>query len=409
MDFEAIVRANSQLSRIQDIDILLEQILLMARKVVNADAGSIYVKKTTLTHGRDDERLFIMYAQNDTLQKSLPPGHKQVYSRLSIPIDEKSIAGYCGLTKTIINLPDMYDIPRETPYSFNSSFDEISGYKTVSTLTFPLVHEENLLGVIQVINKKAEDGSIASFSKEDEFALTNFAESATAAVLRANVTRALIMRLVKMAELRDPTETGAHVDRVSNYAVELYDRWSHENDVPAEEKANFRDVLKIGAMLHDVGKVAISDLILKKPGRFTEDEYVAMKEHTLHGAKLFGDSYSLVDSVSKDIAFTHHENWDGSGYPGWINPFTKATIKSDAEGKPVGKKGEEIPISGRIVAIADVFDALSSKRAYKDPWTEEEVLAEIKKLSGTKFDPELVSIFFKILPVIKNIQETYSS
>jgi len=409
VDFEAIVRANSQLAKIQDIDILLEQILLMAREVVNADAGSIYVKRTAITGGRDDDRLFIKYAQNDTLQKSLPPGQKQVYSRFSLPIDEKSIAGYCGLTRTIINLPDTHRIPQGSPYSFNSSFDTITGYKTVSTLTFPLVHEDNLLGVIQVINKTAGDGSVVAFSREDEFALTNFAESATAAMQRANVTRALIMRLVKMAELRDPTETGAHVDRVSNFAVEIYDRWSYLNNVSEDEKANFRDVLKIGAMLHDVGKVAISDLILKKPGRFTDAEYVTMKEHTLHGARLFGDSFSLVDSVSKDVAFTHHENWDGSGYPGWVNPFTGAPTKSDAEGRPIGRKGAEIPISGRIVAIADVFDALSSRRAYKEAWTEEEVLNEIRKLSGTKFDPDLVDIFFEILPIIKNIQDMYSA
>ena len=409
VDFEAIVRANSALGKIQDIDILLEKVLLMARKVVNADAGSIYVKQTTVSGGRDVDRLFIQYAHNDTLQKSLPPGQKQVYSRFSLPIDETSIAGYCGVTKSIINLPDMYAIPAGTPYSFNSSFDRMTGYKTTSTLTFPLVAEERLLGVIQVINKGGEEGEVIPFSQEDELALTNFAASATSAMQRAYITRAMIMRLIKMAELRDPTETGAHVQRVSSFAVEIYDRWAYIHGVPDKEKAKFRDVLKVGAMLHDVGKVAISDTILKKPGRFTDEEFEVMKHHTVYGAGLFTDSFSLADTVARDISISHHENWDGTGYPGWIDAFTHEPVKRGGDGKAAGKTGEEIPLAGRIVAIADVFDALSSKRVYKQAWTEDDVLAEMRRLSGVKFDPELVDIFFDILPVIKNIQELYSA
>jgi HD-GYP domain-containing protein (c-di-GMP phosphodiesterase class II) len=160
-------------------------------------------------------------------------------------------------------------------------------------------------------------------------------------------------------------------------------------------------------MLHDVGKVAISDLILKKPGRFTPEEFQIMQHHTLYGAGLFDDPHSSIDTVAKDIALTHHENWDGTGYPGWVDPNKSVPIKTDEAGKPLGKKGEEIPIAGRIVAIADVFDALCSKRVYKEPWGEEEVLAEMRKLAGSKFDPELVDVFFEILPNIKQTQSMY--
>jgi response regulator RpfG family c-di-GMP phosphodiesterase len=132
-----------------------------------------------------------------------------------------------------------------------------------------------------------------------------------------------------------------------------------------------------------------------------------MQHHTIYGAGLFDDPQSPMDIIARDIALTHHENWDGTGYPGWIDPVTETVIKSGEDGKPLGRKGEEIPLAGRIVAIADVFDALCSKRVYKDPWTEEQVLAEIRQLSGVKFDPELVDIFFEILPCIKQIQNLY--
>jgi len=407
INFKSIVHTNSELGQIQDLDILLEQILLMSRRMVNADAGSIYVKQPEEKEEGAD-RLFIKYAQNDTFQKSLPPGEKQIYSRFSIPIDEQSVAGYCACTGKTINLPDMYNIPAETPYSFNSTFDKLTGYKSISSLTFPLSTQERLLGVIQVFNKTNRYGKVVPFSGDDELVLTNFALSATAAMQRAYITRTMILRMIKMSELRDPAETGSHVNRVASYAVEIYDRWAHNHKIPEDERVNFRDILRIGAMLHDVGKVAISDVILKKPGRFTEEEFTIMKYHTVYGASLFDDAVSAIDRIAKDIALTHHENWDGTGYPGWIDPSTMVPIKSDENGRPLGRRGEEIPLAGRIVAIADVFDALGSKRVYKEPWTEEQVLEEMRKLSGTKFDPELVDVFFEVLPLINNTRRLYS-
>jgi HD-GYP domain-containing protein (c-di-GMP phosphodiesterase class II) len=104
---------------------------------------------------------------------------------------------------------------------------------------------------------------------------------------------------------------------------------------------------------------------------------------------------------------THHENWDGTGYPGWIDPVTQEIIQANGEGKPRGRIGEEIPLPGRIVALADVYDALCSRRVYKEPWEEDSVLEEIRKMEGTKFDPELVDIFFEVFPNIKQIQSLY--
>jgi response regulator RpfG family c-di-GMP phosphodiesterase len=331
-----------------------------------------------------------------------------VYSVFSVAVNQKSISGYCAFTRKFINVPDMYNISPNAPYSFNSSFDRLTGYKTVSSLTFPLLTADGrLLGVIQVLNKIDVQGEIIPFSEEDEFLLTHFAANATVALQRAYVTRAMILRMIKMSELRDPKETGSHVNRVAGYAVEIYDRWAHIHKIPAAERDNFRDMLRISSMLHDVGKVAISDLILKKPARFTPEEFRVMQHHTLYGASLFDDVYSPLDRLAREIALTHHENWDGTGYPGWVDPISAVPIKTDEKGMPVGRKGEEIPFGGRIVAIADVFDALCSKRVYKEPWTEDQVLEEIHKLSGTKFDPELVEIFFSVLPSIRQTQSLY--
>jgi HD-GYP domain-containing protein (c-di-GMP phosphodiesterase class II) len=407
-DFKSILRLDSELNQIQDLDLLLERILLEARRVVHADAGSIYVREVVEENGEPLEKLVIKYAQNNTKQKQLPPGQKLIYSVFSLPINRQTISGYSALTKGLINVPDVYNLPSDAPYSFNTSYDQISGYKTTSTLTIPLVTAEGrIMGVIQMINSKDKDGNTIPFSKEDEFLITHFATNATVALQRAYVTRAMILRMIRMSELRDPKETGTHVNRVAGYTVEIYDGLAMAQGIPHEIREKFRDTLKIAAMLHDVGKVAISDVILKKPGRFTPEEYVVMQHHTVYGAALFDDLQSELDSLSRDIALTHHENWDGTGYPGWIDPVTLKPIKTNDQGNPLGKKEEEIPLTGRIVALADVYDALCSRRVYKDPWTEDQVLSEIRNMRGSKFDPEITDIFFNVLPNIKQIQALY--
>jgi response regulator RpfG family c-di-GMP phosphodiesterase len=302
----------------------------------------------------------------------------------------------------------MYNIPAEMPYSFNPVYDKTSGYKCTSSLTIPLLSAEGrLVGVIQVINAMDAAGKVIPFSKDDETLITYFATNAALTLQRAHLTRMMILRMIKMSELRDPKETGTHVNRVAGYALDIYDRWAFRNNISVDEQEKYRDILKIGSMLHDVGKVAISDAILKKPARFTPEEYKIMQDHTVYGAGLFTDTQTTVDILAKDIALTHHENWDGTGYPGWVDPTNGAVIKANSDGSPVGKQGKEIPLGGRIVAIADVYDALCSKRVYKEPWKEEDILLEMRKLSGTKFDPELIDIFFEILPSIKQTESLY--
>ena len=275
-------------------------------------------------------------------------------------------------------------------------------------MTLPLKTQNNIvLGVIQVINAKNARGKIVPFTKDDEILVTHFASNATVALQRAYMTRAMILRMIRMAELRDPKETGAHVNRVAGYAVEIYDHWAFKRGIKEKEREKQKDLLKLAAMLHDVGKVAISDVILKKPARFTEDEYQIMQTHTVYGAQLFDDPQSDFDGIAAEVALTHHENWDGSGYPGWIDPITGKVLIKDKDGHPQPRKGEEIPLWGRIVAIADVYDALLCRRVYKEPWEDEKVYAELRSLSGKKFDPQVVDIFFEILPRIKQVRTRY--
>jgi HD-GYP domain-containing protein (c-di-GMP phosphodiesterase class II) len=399
-EVQEIIRIDSELNKIRDYDLLLERILLEARRVVNADAGSIYV--------REGDQISIKYAQNDTKQRSLPPGEKQAYPHFSIPVNDKSISGYVAMTGRLVNIKDVYRLSRNAPYSYNVAFDKASGYKTKSMLTVPLKTPNNVvLGVIQIINAMGDDGKLLHFTKADEVLVTHFASNATVAMQRAYMTRSMIIRMIRMAELRDPKETGAHVNRVSGYALELYERWAYHHRIPVKEIEKNKDLLKLAGMLHDVGKVAISDLILKKPAKFTPEEYLIMQTHTSSGARLFDDPQSDFDTIAAEVAMTHHENWDGTGYPGWVDPATGEILRTDDEGRPLKLKGEEIPLWGRIVAIADVYDALVSKRVYKAAWNEEDVLKEIRAMSGTKFDPELVDIFFEVLPRIQEIRERY--
>ena len=397
-----IMQTTSRLYSIRDKDILLERILTEARQALNADAGSIYLVEGT--------QLVIHYAQNATLQKRLKPGEKLPFSIFSFPISDETIAGAAVKTKQFINEPNVYDISPDKQYKFGTISDTITGYKTVSALTMPLVAVSgDVLGVLQMINALDVHGRIRAFTSDDEMFLSHFAANAAATLMHASLTREMILRMVQMAELHDPRETGLHVHRVANYAVEIYDRWAFNHNIHRHEREEFRDALKIAAMLHDVGKIGISDSILKKPGKLTPEEYRIMQSHTWRGSKLFLSGNSAVDTMSRDIALRHHENWDGTGYPGHISEETGAIVKYNSTHTAAqGLIGEEIPLGARITAIADVYDALSCKRVYKEEWTENKVLEEIKNQRGIKFDPEITDAFLEVVPRLKEIKKRFS-
>jgi response regulator RpfG family c-di-GMP phosphodiesterase len=215
--------------------------------------------------------------------------------------------------------------------------------------------------------------------------------------------------MIRLAELRDPLETAFHVNRVATFSIEIYQRWAEKNGISSRDMRQMKDILGIASMLHDVGKVAISDTILKKSEKLNNKEREVMKMHTIHGARLFMDSNSDWDDMAAEIALNHHEKWDGSGYPGHISPdlFHKSITTSDITTAP-GKREEEIPLAARIVALADVYDALISNRYYKKSWPEEKVLDYIESEKNKHFDPDMVDAFMDIYDVIKAIREKYS-
>ena len=400
--FQEVLNVGLEVIQTRDIDILLERILTKARYLTNADAGSIYIK--------DESKLLFRYTQNETLQKLLPPGKKLIYSTFTVPVNNQSIAGYVANTGHVVNIENVYDLTDSVPFSFDPSYDRLSGYRTQSVLCFPLkTNTDEVVGVLQLINAKNGHGNIVPFLPEDEPFVVHFANNAAIAIERATMTRDIILRMIKMAELRDPMETGAHVNRVSSYSVELYEAWARLKRINEAEIEQNRDVLKMAAMLHDVGKVAITDLILKKPARLNSSEYEIMKRHTYLGARLFSHQRSDFDRAAFLVTLNHHERWDGHGYPGFVDYATGEPLpgyKSN-DGNAPGKQLEEIPVFGRVVAICDVFDALSSGRSYKEAWDEERVLETMAAEKGKHFDPEMLDIFFSNLEIVRNIMQLY--
>ncbi len=196
----------------------------------------------------------------------------------------------------------------------------------------------------------------------------------------SRVHEEIIFRLSIATEYKDEN-TGLHIHRISHYSEALARKFG----LPKEEVK----LIKLASPMHDIGKIGIPDSILLKPGKLTPEEYNAMKQHTLIGARILSGSSSPLLRMAEEIAISHHEKYDGTGYP-------------------YGISVENIPLSGRIVAVADVFDALSTHRAYKPAFDIEKTLEIIKKERGKHFDPNLVDAFFDILDEILATKEKYA-
>jgi response regulator RpfG family c-di-GMP phosphodiesterase len=185
--------------------------------------------------------------------------------------------------------------------------------------------------------------------------------------------------LGKTAEFKDP-ETANHIERVSHYSRLLSKKYGLSEEI--------QDIIYYASPFHDIGKVGIKDNILLKPGKLTDDEYTIMKTHATIGYEILKDSKSKYLQMGANIAISHHERFDGSGYP-------------------YSLKGTDIPIEGRIVAIADVFDALVSHRPYKVAWSFESAIDLLKDESAKHFDPELVDLFIENIEEIKVIYDNF--
>jgi putative two-component system response regulator len=197
-----------------------------------------------------------------------------------------------------------------------------------------------------------------------------YAERKQAARELARAHHEALVRLAMAAEMRDD-DTGAHIVRMGYLAEAL----AQEIGLPRQEAA----MLRRAAPLHDVGKIGIPDRVLKKAGPLTGDEREVMKRHPELGAGIFGGSRVPLLQMAAEVALTHHERWDGTGYPN-------------------GLAGEQIPVHGRVAAVADFFDALTMDRCYRDAYDDDTALAMLREQRGTAFDPDLVDAFVDAAP-----------
>lgn len=292
-------------------------------------------------------------------------------SELRIPLNA-GFVGYSVRTGEPLLIKDAYQDPR-----FDRRSDEKTHYRTTSVMTVPLMNSMgHVMGVFQAINKQGvnEKGEQDVFSVQDleRLSLTAVysAKTVESAMLNAELeaTQREIIHILGDASESRSQETGDHIQRVAEISYTL----AKLIGLPEEDVDNIR----LAAPMHDLGKVGIPDAILNKPGRFTDEEYAIMKSHSEKGYNMLCNSKRKLLRFAAEIARSHHERWDGRGYPRGI-------------------AGEEIPLAGRICAIADVLDALSSPRCYKQPWPEEKVKEEFIKQRGAQFQPELVDVLIE--------------
>ena len=231
--------------------------------------------------------------------------------------------------------------------------------------------EELITRVINTLQMSLSQKRLSDYS----LTLENAVRDTTAKLEKAQAE--VVSRLAYAAKYKD-TETANHTIRVGWYSRIFARRLGYRNEEC--------ELLFDAAPMHDIGKIGIPDYILLKPGKLNAEEWEIMKTHTSIGGQIFADGSTRLMKFAQTIALCHHEKWDGSGYP-------------------KGLKGEKIPIFGRIVMLADVFDALTTVRPYKAAWGIEQALALIAEESGSSFDPKLVKIFMDALPEIKDIKK----
>jgi len=339
---QILLSLSAELATEHDIRAVLLKLTNATRKLLNADRCSVFL------HDQQRAQLWTIVADG--------------VEEIRIP-DDKGIAGQVLRSGRELNVTDVYENPH-----FDQSTDAATGYRTRRMLALPLADMEgHCLGVFQAINKL--DGE--RFSSDDANLLRHVAMYAGSAIESAQLYERLrkahedvIYKLSHATKFKDP-ETQNHIIRVGLYC-----------DVLAREMGLTppdRESIRLAAPMHDIGKVGVPDRILQKPGALLEEEWAVMKEHTSYGYDILkgGDSHLL--EVAALVALEHHEKWAGGGYPR-------------------DKRGDDISLHGRMTAVADVFDALTSKRHYKAAWDNERVIALFKEERGRHFDPALVDI-----------------
>ena len=290
-------------------------------------------------------------------------------------LDPIEAIGWCRENEPDLVVVD-YMMGEMDGIQFTQQFRALPGYEDIPVLMITANHETSVRhralgsGVTDFLTKPVDNEEFLARARnmlalrKSYKHLADEVRKATAEIVARE--QETIFCLSRAAEYRDP-ETGAHIQRMSHYSRHIASRMG----LPVEQQ----DLLLEAAPMHDIGKVGIPDMILLKPGKLTPEEFAVMQQHSVIGYQVLNASQSPLLKVAAEIAHTHHEKYDGSGYP-------------------QGLAGEDIPLFGRIVAVADVFDALTSERPYKKAWDIDKARQLLLDGAGTHFDPVCVEAFF---------------
>jgi hypothetical protein len=372
-----IYEAGVALGAIEDTNALLNKVCEISLSMCRCQCVSIFAIeenairfKTSLNPGFSDEAVSTHFL-----------------SSFLFPLDRSTIAGQCAIDARPIALDANGDDPTGALQRRNYTFQR-PGFVFKSALAIPILDAHHqVLGVIELANHVDSYGNIGPFPTQ-LLQYLHVLATQIATILRSSNQQTIlkrswtetVLRFVKASESRDP-ETGGHVERMGLYTAMMFEKLGYNTETC--------EMVRLAAMLHDIGKLAVPDSILKKPGKLTPEERLVMQEHAIAGYNLLANSDSPMLVMGAVIAATHHEKWDGSGYP-------------------QGLKGEEIPLIGRVVALADVFDALSSRRCYKEAWPVEKVVETIRGDAGTHFDPSVIELFCNNLATVQQIFHDFS-
>ena len=375
----------------QSLSQLLARVLHKSRLLTGAEAGTIFVVRRK----RGGAFLQAVNAQNNRIRVNA--------ADFEVPVNNKTISGYVGATGETVIIDDVYNIDTARPYFFNPA-NEAKHYKSISMLCFPLKNYTNqVIGVVQLINRVGPGGKPIPFDPHMAAIVAPVARVLGASIERTdmmdqirlknkvlqNRNRQLADQRAHIGNLQEQTEeafllsvgllaraaeihdegTGNHIVRTNEYSYFIARHLGLPDDFCRE--------IHYSAQLHDVGKMSVDQAVLKKNGRLDDNERAEMNRHTTYGHQILCDLPRL--QLAAEIALNHHEKWAGAGYPN-------------------GLAGADIPISARIVQVADIYDALRSERPYKAGFSHEQakdiILRGDDRLDPMEhFDPKLIELF----------------
>lgn len=343
----SLLKVTQSLASVLDLDVLLFKIMDVVRAALRADRCTVFILDT------DTNELWSKVATG-------------VQNEIRFPSD-KGIAGHVATAGEVLNIPDAYADPR-----FNPEIDKKTGYRTKNILTMPMKNNLNeIMGVFQVLNKFE-----GPFQSEDEELLQAISSIAAAsietALLYSELNKSFVSFIETLSTTLDARDyiTSGHSRRVTLYSVEIA-------RLMRLGKAE-TDLIRYGSLLHDIGKIGVPEIVLFKNKKLSEEEYEIIKRHAVLSKSILSKIHfqkHLRDIPS--IASCHHEKIDGSGYP-------------------EGVTGDQIPLGGKIIAVCDVFDALTSRRQYRDRMELEKVMNILEGETGTSFEPFVVYQFKNI-------------